>query len=180
MEILKENHLSYILSCLEKWGNSSSVVALERNDCRIYKNKSDLGINIYFSTKKYFIVFGDPVCDAKNLSEFISHFNDFCLRQDKKAIYINCSSSFAQLMRKENNYAIIDFGDELSLDTHKNFNNAPGAYANLLRRNYKAAERMSLTIHEYKGESQELEKKLKIWPITGFIIEKDSRRALSH
>lgn len=160
MEILKEDHLLYIISCLEKWGNSSSIVALERDDCHIYKNKNDLGINIYFVTKKYFIVFGDPVCDKIHLSEFVSHFNDFCSVKKKKAIYINCSTGFARIMRNEHNHAIIDYGDELSLDTHKNFDDAPGAYASLLRRNFKAAERLALTIHEYKGESKELEKKI--------------------
>jgi phosphatidylglycerol lysyltransferase len=156
----KKENLQFILDCIEKWGNCSSIIALERDDCEIFANKDKSGIIIYYSTPKYNIVFGDPICAENNFHQTVLEFKSYCQTQNQKPIYLNVSSQNAKKLYEIENQAIIDFGDELNLNIEKDFKIMPGFYGNLLRRKYKAAEKSNLEIYEYKNDCPLMEKKL--------------------
>lgn len=160
MNINKEQNLQFILNCIEKWGNCSSIIALERDDCQIFTDEHKTGLIIYYSTPKYNVVFGDPVCSENYLNKIILEFKLFCQNKNQKPIYLNASSKLAKHLHELEDYAIIDFGDQLSLKINQDFKIMPGFYGNLLRRKYKAAEKSNIVINEYKNNSLELEKKL--------------------
>lgn len=156
----KKENLQFILDCIEKWGNCSSIIALERDDCEIFANQDKSGIIIYYSTPKYNIVFGDPICAENDFYQIVKEFKLFCSSQNQKPIYLNVSSQNAKKLYELENQAIIDFGDELNLNIEKDFKIMPGFYGNLLRRKYKAAEKTCLEIEEYKSHCPQLEKQL--------------------
>ena len=167
MTMHKNENLQFILDCIEKWGNCSSIIALERDDCKIFINNDKSGIIIYYSTAKYNIVFGDPICAENDFHQTVKEFKSYCSSQKQKPIYLNVSSLNAKKLHELENQAIIDFGDELNLNIEKDFKIMPGFYGNLLRRKYKAAEKTNLEIQEYKSHCPQMEKKIeevaKIW-----------------
>lgn len=157
--MIKNNkpNLVYILKCIEKSGNPSSIIMLERENCNAFKDNN--GIIIFCSTPKYNIVYGDPICDKRKITQIIKSFEHFCSKSKKKAIYINCSESFANFMYKKK-YSIIDFADELKLNLEKDYLKQSGFYGNLLRRKYKAGQKFNIDVKEYIEKNVYLEKKL--------------------
>jgi lysylphosphatidylglycerol synthetase-like protein (DUF2156 family) len=126
MTMHKNENLQFILDCIEKWGNCSSIIALERDDCQIFANNDKSGIIIYYSTPKYNIVFGDPICEENNFHKTVLEFKSYCSTQNQKPIYLNVSSQNAKKLHELENQAIIDFGDELNLNIEKDFKLMPG------------------------------------------------------
>lgn len=140
------------------WGTSSSIALLDPN-CQIFSLPETEGIIGYRTENNCAVVLSDPVCPLESREVLVKSFHQFCKERHWDVIYTIASPKFYEWATSHHICpASMQLVDELILDPQ----NDPtiGSKGHLLRkkRNHSAGEGVS--IHEYTGNDEALEKSI--------------------
>lgn len=148
-----------IVSLVRKWGGCTSDAVLDPA-CSIFSVPEIEGLLGYRKGPGCFVVYGDPICDPKNLPKLTEIFHQHCHQIKHTIIYISASQKFAQWALQNVCKTSIEFGGELFIDPHNDPRKATGIYASLVRRKVKQAIREGVSIHEYADSNAQLEQNI--------------------
>lgn len=153
------NERSHIVSLVRSWGGSASDAVLDA--CQLFMNPSIEGIVGYKVESQCAIVFGDPICAPKDLSNLVETFHHFCQSQGWGIIYVTATEQFASwALQKKVCKTLIEFGEELVLDPHNDPRKATGVHASLVRRKVRHAQHEGTTVKEYVDKNLQIEQAL--------------------
>ncbi len=149
-----------LIDYIQKWGCAASI-ALFDPLCKKFSIPSIDGIIGYRDTQKCAVSFCDPVCPPENIAELTHAFHEFCNEQNKTIIYIAASEKFMKsILERKENWSAFELCHEIIVDPSQDPKARTGSHASLLRNKYNQAIRNGVTVKEYMGFDQELEKKL--------------------
>ncbi len=148
-----------IVDCVQKWGNATSIALLDPL-CAIFSTPNNDGIIGYKIASRCAVVFGDPVCDAKDMPGLIHDFHAFCYLHNKQVIYLAISECFKQWAMQTHCRIAIGFGDEIILNPQRDPCASKGKNASSLRNKYSFSMKQGITVSEYKGGDTDLEQSI--------------------
>lgn len=148
-----------LIDIVRRWGGSTVDAVLDPH-CRIFQTPGIEGVIGYKQELDCAIVFGDPLSSPENKMPLARAFKRYCLEKNWNSIYIIASKDFADQYRAEEDVALFKYGEELYLDPHDNPINKTGVHASLVRRKTRHATREGVTIQEYSGSDEEVEKQI--------------------
>ncbi len=146
---------------IKKWGNAASIALLDPS-CKIFKADSIDGVIGYRDELNCAVVFGDPLCDPKDMPGLAQAFHDFCALQNKKVVYAIISDQFKNVLKQQQSWKMVEMGPELVLNPQQDPRQRTGNYANLLRRKCKRASTDGVSVKEYNGHDPAIEDKIKL------------------
>jgi lysylphosphatidylglycerol synthetase-like protein (DUF2156 family) len=151
---MPEDHIKALY--VQQWGNPTSIALLDPN-CTIFKVTGIDGVIAYRDEPSCVVVFGDPICDSKDVYHLAQAFYDFCEYQKKTIVYAVISDHFMNILKEQNAWSIIEMGNELILNPQQDPRVRTGNYANLLRRKTNYAARDGIQVKEYTGHNKDTE-----------------------
>lgn len=137
-----------IVEMVRLWGGSTTDAVLDP----AMTNFQLPGINgfiAYRMAMKCAIVFGDPICAAKDKELLAKAFHHFMDENGYRPIYIAASQEYAHWAIENVCGSIVEFGEELFFNHPHDPRKNTGSYGSLVRRKTKQALRSGITIHEY-------------------------------
>lgn len=149
------------ISEIRKWGGFASDALLDPS-YNLFKVPDIEGFIGYRIASRSAIVLGDPVCNPKDIPQITSAFHDFCKEKNLPIIYLSTSQSFAEWAIKNHCKISLEVGEELTLDPHNDPREKTGVHASLVRRKVKHAIHEGVTVEEYVGDNEELEKNIEL------------------
>ncbi len=152
---LSEDHVK--ARYVSQWGNSTSIALLDP-ECKIFTVAGIEGVIGYRDEPSCVVVFGDPICDSKDMCQLAQAFYDFCDQRKKTIVYAVISQEFMNLLKSHNLWSVIEIGNELIIDPQHDPRMRTGNYANLLRRKTGYARRDGVRVKEYTGHNKDTEK----------------------
>lgn len=154
MDIARDKLAEYI----QRWGNSASVTILDR-DCHLFFLPDIEGVIGYRLIDQCAVVFGDPICAAKDMPQLAETFARFCKEQEWHVVYMTASKSFAEWSINKICSSLMEVGEELQLNPSNN--PFSGRKSRGLRNKVNLAARAQLEVLEYKGNDPHLEEKIR-------------------
>lgn len=106
------------------------------------------------------MIFGDPICDKKEMEALAQEFHAYAKENGFKPIYISSSEHFAEIALKNACDASIQVGREFVFDPRVNPRDRTGPHACLVRRKIKRAKKDGITAHEYTKHDPAFEAEL--------------------
>jgi lysylphosphatidylglycerol synthetase-like protein (DUF2156 family) len=145
---------------VKNWGNAASIVLLDPI-CKVFTVPGIDGAIGYRIENKCAIAIGNPLCDDKNLELLIKAFHDFCNKEKLSIFYALATKKFVDWSLKAGYCkAAIHIGHEIILNPMNDPKAEKGSYASLLRNKCNQVTRKGITIQEYRGTDENLEKKM--------------------
>lgn len=143
---------------IQRHGNATSI-ALFDPVFKIFKTPSVEGIIGYRDESQCAVVFGDPICDPKDMPTLTHAFHDYCQEHNKSIIYSLTSQSFKDWALKEKLcHLSIEVGNEIILSPFDDPRLKTGHDPRLLRNKWNQAQRNHIIFKEYVGSDPALEK----------------------
>lgn len=144
-----------LVKYIEKWGVPASIALLDPK-VKIFKDPDIDGIIGYKIESNCAIVFGEPICNPKDLLTLTNAFHEYFAKKTN-IIYTAVSQKFLDWFRLNHDGASIQFGNEIILDPSKDIKLEHGKEASLLRNKYRQSIRDNIFIKEYIGYNKKIE-----------------------
>lgn len=116
------------------------------------------GLIGYRQEGKVAIVFGDPVCDAKDRPLVATLFEEEMRGKGVETLTLSASQPYADWACSHLYSGRLEFGEELILDPLDDVKMRTGRSASLVRRKVRHAEKEGVSVIEYLGSNPTLEK----------------------
>lgn len=148
--------MSSTVEKIRRWGGLATDALLDSSTL-IFETPEIEGLIGYRVSSGCAVVFGDPVCAMEKAPALALAFQQFC---KMPIIYLMASQHFANWARKEHCKAVIQYGEELSINPQNDPRNNHGTQASLVRRKVRRAIKEGVTIKEHQLGDAESEKLL--------------------
>lgn len=142
---------------IRRWGGSASIALLDPS-FEIFSTPGVEGIIGYRLESRCAVVFGDPLCNPVNEPILVRAFHKFCKEKGWRVAYVTASERFAKWSIKHTCGSLIETGEELTLDPHRNPRS--GAKGRALRNKVNNSIRAGIEVLEYTGFNNELQKNI--------------------
>jgi lysylphosphatidylglycerol synthetase-like protein (DUF2156 family) len=156
LEVLQGQELS-IVECVRRWGGLASDAVLDPS-CKHFSLPTIEGLIGYHLEPGCAVVYGDPVCSPADTPTLVSAFHHHCQKQGRQIVYVTTSESFAKWAINHVCGALMEWGEELTLDPHHDPRKNTGVHGSLVRRKTRHALREGVTVNEYLTHDATLEK----------------------
>lgn len=154
---LRENEKASPVQLVRRWGGLATDALLDPQ-CQVFSIPHIEGFIGYRMTYGCAVVYGNPVCAPENAPELAQAFHRFGQERFKNIIYLTISEPFAKWAIQNLCKTLIEYGEEIYLDPHCNPKNRQGTYASLVRRKVRHAQRIGVSVQEYKPNDLKIEK----------------------
>lgn len=148
-----------LIETVHRWGSSVLESVLDP-ECQIFTTPGIDGLIGYYSHPRCAVAFGDPICKPEDREKLAHAFHVECEKQNQNAVYLVTSEAFAKWIHEEQGGALIPFGEECFVDPQHDPRKHSGKLGISLRGKLRHAEKSGLSVREYTGGSEELEKKI--------------------
>lgn len=145
-----------IIERLRNWGGSASDALLDPS-CKMFTIPNIDGLIGYKTELSNAIVFGDPVCAPSDIPKLTHAFHEYCTEQGLNVIYVMATELFAKWAMQNLCKALIEVGEELSIDPYCDPRAKEDVNGGLVRRKVRHAQREGVVVHEYLDEDVNLE-----------------------
>jgi len=143
---------------VQKWGGSASIVLLDPT-CSIFHTPDIEGVMGYRLFKDCAVVFGDPLCKKEEVPLLATEFHNHCQKQGWHVSYVTASEPFAKWTVGNVCHALLEVGQELSVDPCSYKHSGPESRS--LRNKLNISIRAGVQVKELQSDEEELEKKIK-------------------
>ena len=137
---------SSIVELIRRWGGLATDALLDSR-CQYFRAPHIEGFIGYRMERGCADVYGDPICAPKDILSLAQAFHDFCHTKCHNIIYLTASVTFAKLALSNLCQAIIEYGEEISLDPHFNPKERQGTHASIVRRKLRHAQHAAIDRH---------------------------------
>ncbi|MEI8125033.1 MAG: DUF2156 domain-containing protein [Parachlamydiaceae bacterium] len=148
-----------IVDRVRRMGLSASDAILDPH-CSIFTLPGIDGMIGYHFEPTCAVVYGDPVCHDNDREQLVSAFHDLCKNKGMNIIYVSASEKFSRWAINHHCEALIEFGEEMTIDPHDDPKAHSGVKGSLVRRKVKHALKEGATVQEYSSPDEEIEKAL--------------------
>lgn len=155
----KKEAKTELVEQVRRFGGSASEAVLE-SSCTYFRDPSIDGFIAYRQEPGCAVVYGDPICDPKEIPALTKAFQAFCKEKNLHTIFLTVSEKFAEWAMEHICTASIEFGRELSIDPHQDPKERTGVKGSLVRRKVRHAEHEGVTVKEYLSNDVNLEKQI--------------------
>lgn len=143
-----------LVEYVKMWGSSSSISLFEDN-IELYRDPDIEGVVGYRLHSKCAIVFADPVCAPKDITDLTYSFHQFCKSQGYSVVYLAVSEAFAKWAINNICSSLVEVGEELIVDPCDT--NKSASKRRALRNKVNLAQRAGITVKEYTSYDENLE-----------------------
>lgn len=143
-----------VVDIVRQWGGETSDAILEPTS-QIFWAGDGEGLIGYRVEAGCAVVFGDPVAKPEDKSALALAFHKFCQEQGYQTIYVVATENFAKWGQKNLSGVLIEYGERLIIDPHKNPMELTGQHGVLVRKKVKHAKKDGLEIKEYLEKNPE-------------------------
>ena len=148
-----------LVAWVRQWGGSTSDAILEPA-VKIFSIPKIMGFIGYRLIYDCAIVFGDPLCAPTDVAILTNAFHQFMDKQSIRIIYLIVSQSFAKWAINTVCGALLEFGQELTLNPMNDPSKMSGEFGRLVRKKIKHAAREGIIVYEYIQEDAKLEQSI--------------------
>lgn len=147
-----------ILKWVRSWGGSASDAVLDPSN-RLFKAPGIEGLIGYRIESNCAVIFGDPIAPSKNFLPLTQAFKDYSKENGwSNIIYLTASEHFSRWALAEGICsALVEFGQELTINPQDDPRNKKGVHASLVRRKVKHALHENSKVLEYVDKDTALE-----------------------
>lgn len=153
---ITNNERTLLVKNVRLWGGATSAAILDPT-CKIFETPGIEGLIGYRDEMGCAIVFGDPLCPPENLLNLTQAFHLHCREQNRNIVYVSATKAFVQQVMGNLCYALVEFGEELTVDPHSDPRERHGNDASLVRRKVRHALHEGTTVTEYLLPNLEIE-----------------------
>lgn len=147
-----------VVDYIQKYGNASSIALLDPA-FKFFRTENIDGIIGYRDESKCAVIFGEPICAAKDIPELTHAFHQYCDAHNKSIVYPFASESFKEWTLKEKLcHSAIQICHEIILNPLDDPRLKTGHDPRLLRNKWNQAQRNQIIFKEYLGSDPLLEK----------------------
>jgi lysylphosphatidylglycerol synthetase-like protein (DUF2156 family) len=146
-----------IADYVQQWGSPASIALLDPH-CELFSIPTIDGVIGYKMEPTCAVVFGDPVCSAKDTLALAQAFRDFCTTLYKNVAYVMASEQFKEVAKNLNYRCIITIGHEIVLNPHDNPKLRSGKDGSSLRNKCNYSQRLGIVVHEYTTYNPHIER----------------------
>lgn len=139
---------------IRRWGNPTSITLLDPS-VQIFSTPSVHGAIGYKVSAGCAVVFGDPVCDIKDIPALAFAFQEFCKAQSLTVVYAAVSKRFSDWAMGNISGAKVEVAEELVVDPQND--PSVGQEGRMLRKKVKHSASEGVTVEEYIGQDPEIE-----------------------
>jgi lysylphosphatidylglycerol synthetase-like protein (DUF2156 family) len=145
------------LHAVRRWGGAASAAILDRTT-QFFSKEGLEGLIGYRATPGCAVVLGDPVCSPADRPILTSAFHEYAEKTGRSVVYVAASSEFTEWAYRTGLVpVVIEFGEEVLLDTTMSPRERTGVNASLVRRKVRRAQKEGVAVFEYLGEDEALE-----------------------
>lgn len=148
-----------LVEWVRQWGGSTSD-ALLAPEIILFTLPSIDGFIAYRLRNDCAAVYGDPTCAAVDIPVLTNAFHQHMDKRNVSIIYLIASQSFTHWAMKNVCNAMLEFGEELTLNPLFDPSKISGENGRLVRKKIKHATREGVTVHEYLQGDAELEQSI--------------------
>lgn len=146
-----------IVEKVRRLGNAASDAVLDPS-CQVFTIPEIEGIIGYRIESSCAIVYGNPVCSSQDRLKLVKAFHDDCSKKNMNIIYVGANENFAKWSIEHSCKALVEFGEELSIDPHMDPKARKGVNASLVRRKVRHSQKEGTEVLEYHPFDPEIEK----------------------
>jgi lysylphosphatidylglycerol synthetase-like protein (DUF2156 family) len=148
-----------IVERVRRFGNSFSDAVLDPINA-IFTHPSIDGLIGYRAGPSIAVAYGDPICAQSDRPALAQAFREFCHGQGLRIIYLAATEDFAKWAIRNGSGALIEFGEELSIDPHNDPKSFSGEAGHVVRRKVKHALKEGVGVKELPAPDESLQKKI--------------------
>ncbi len=155
-----------LLEWIRQWGGSTSEAVLEP-EVKIFTMPDISGCIGYRLSHGCAIVLGEPICAPNDVAMLTKSLHQFMDKQNIRIVYLVVSQGFAKWALQNVCGALLEFGQEFTINPMSDPRKMTGKHAWKLRNKIKQVTNAGVTVHEYLendiGLEQSIEEVGKTW-----------------